>query len=208
MSANPADALPPDLRAALLEEIDPGETLRWCDQPLASMIFRSALLPAAGIALLFGSMGVGMVALSLNTWRDLEASGLRRDAQGNGMGSVAMMLIVGSLVVFGSVIGAATPWRLRQRAARTVYALTDTRVFRLIRDRSGRVQMTVVEPGHPLSVSRREHRDGSGDILLYPSAANRQHAQLSLAATPRPREVERLIRTTFDPPTGRAGARA
>jgi hypothetical protein len=200
MSADPTDALPRDLREAILAEIDPGETLRWCDRPRASRVFRSAILPALVLFLLLGAFGGGFIALGLSTWHELRESGMPRTAQGDGMGTVFGTMVVGSLIVAGSLLTLTIPWFSRQKALRTVYAVTDTRVLRLIRSRSGSVQLTAVEPGHPLSISRMEHRDGSGDIALYPSPANRKHAQLTLAATPRPREVERLIRTTFDPP--------
>jgi hypothetical protein len=111
---------------------------------------------------------------------------------GLAMGAITSAAAIGFLLL---------PWFEARRARRTVYALTGARVMRLTRNPDGRVATNVVEPGHPLAIARKEYADGSGDVLIYPMSGSR--AQLVLAATPRPREVERLIRSTFDPPVHR-----
>jgi len=199
----PTDQLPPDLREALLGEIDPGETLRWCDQPLPSRMARKAVVPAIAVFVMLGFFGTMGVIAGVQTWRELSDPSVR-GATGHdaGLAGAVAFVALGGVVFLGALGALTSPLFARAKARRTVYALTDTRVFIMVRHASGRIHTDVVEPGHPLSISRREHPDGSGDIALYPMA-RAPRAHLLLGATPHPRTAERLIRNTFDPPGAR-----
>jgi hypothetical protein len=193
------DRLPAALRDSLLAEIDPGEELRWCGQPLPARLAKRAVPLGVVIFLLIGFVAGACLGGGIQTWRELSDPAIVRGARNN-------LSITGAvaIIAFGAILGLcaltalAAPLFARAKALRTVYALTNTRVFIVIRSRTGRIHTNAVEPGHPLSISRHEHPDGSGDILLYPGAQGQ--ARLVLAGTLDPRTVERLIRTTFDPP--------
>ena len=200
MPSPEADRLPAELRAAILAEIDPGETLRWCDQPLATRMFRKAIPPSMAAFGVIAFFGCVCIFAGVQTWREVSqaAAGAAR-GHSTGVAGAVCMALLGAALLIGAAACLTGPWWARAKARRTVYALTNTRVMILVLEGSGRTRTDAVEPGHPLSIARREHADGSGDVILYPTP-RAQHGQLSLAATPRPREVERLIRTTFDPP--------
>lgn len=183
------------MRDAVLAEIDPGESLRWCGQPLPSRMFRRAL-PAAIFGFGFCGFFAGLCfVLAAHTWHDLSdpsSAPIRK----SGAADIGAMLVIGTLVLAVALGLLLSPWQAKARARRTAHGITNTRVFTLLRHTSGRVRVDAVEPGHPLAISRREHADGTGDIVLHPGP----RPLLLLAATPDPRSVERLIRATFDPP--------
>jgi hypothetical protein len=117
------------------------------------------------------------------------------------MAGVYGSAVLGGLVALGAVAVLLSPWFAARRARRTVYAVTNTRVMRVVVGRGGAVKSAAVEPGHPLSVSRNEWSPDLGDVHLYPVAIQGQaRAMLSLVGVRGPREVERMIRQTFDPP--------
>jgi hypothetical protein len=202
MPESMADRLPVDLRATLLAEIDPGETLRWCDQPLPSRMFRRAIGPALLAAGVLAFIATMILIGSLKTLYEGRASPGPEFPEFYPAAPLLGVTLAGAvyLCAAASLTG---PWCARAKAARTVYALTNTRVMSFVRSRSGRVNALTIEPGHPLAIGRKEQADGSGDIVLYPGPEART-GKLVLTATPDPRAVERLIRMTFDPPhTGR-----
>ena len=98
-------------------------------------------------------------------------------------------------------------WEIKQAAINFAKQLRpQDRVLIVTFDRRGRRRCRSVEPGHPLTLQRIEHRDGSGTILIHPNGAERERrAELVLAGVPSPREVDRLIRRTFNPPGATAG---
>jgi hypothetical protein len=192
----PPDQLPSPLREALLAEIDPGETLRWCGQPLPARIFRRAL-PGAFALFAFPAVFAGVcIGLAIHTWHELSDPAAVAARNKDNIASVIFMLFLGAALGALAIAALASPWYAKARALRTIYAVTNTRVLILVRLASGRLRTDAVEPGHPLAINRREHADGSGDIVLHPLP----RPLLVLAAAPEPRAVERLIRATFDPP--------
>jgi hypothetical protein len=194
------DRLPPHLREVLLTEIDPGETLRWCGQPFPSRISRLAIPAALGVFLIVGFLSGLFIALGVQTLMELSDPALAAARhRGGGISASAGVIGLGIAAALAGTSSLAVPFLAKSRALRTVYALTNTRVFTLVRSRNGTVSTHICEPGHPLTISRKEHPDGTGDIALYPGSQS-QRPGLRLAATHDPRTIERLIRTTFDPP--------
>jgi hypothetical protein len=211
----PAD-LPPVLREALLAEIDPGETLRWCGQPDSARVAARTLAAAYVLALLFGGFFGGMALFAGYSTRaellSLAAGDetVRAWSENRSWSSVWFSLALGWTVIAAGLAGPPLlTWNEVRKARRTVYALTGTRVFTLLVGRAGRARVHSVEPGHPLSLSRTDHSDGRGDITLHSSAAAASRGpSMRLIGVADARHVERLIRATFDPPTGSASAKA
>jgi hypothetical protein len=205
MSHDDLNNLPPPMRESLLAEIDPGETLRWCGQPHPRRVATLTALPVLVLALFFGLFFGGML-LAMGYAARAELLGVpfwwgRPSAERPSWTSVWVSLTLGWLVLLASLVGPALlAWSEVRRARRTVYAVTDTRVFRLLVSREGRARVHAVEPGHPLSLSRHDLADGRGDIQLYPSSARSGFASMKLIGIADARSVERLIRSTFDPP--------
>jgi hypothetical protein len=194
------DALPRDLGDALRREIDPDETVRWVGQPSVwSFVLRTGV---PGVLAGLGFIGFGSMLMypAWMTWR--EVGGMSGNAGSQpAVGSVYAIVALGALLMAGGLWGLLSPWRESRRARRTVYAVTSTRVLQITVSKSGVVTAAAVEPGHPLSISRKERSPSVGDVFLYPVAMQGQpRALLSLLGVREPREVERIIRRTFDPP--------
>jgi hypothetical protein len=194
-------ALPPELREALEREIDPGERLRWCGQPDPRQIWRGLLRPFFAMGSFFAALSGAFAFIAISTWLDVET--LRRPGQEAPPVGFLLAVSLALLAPAGWLWG--QPWVERFRAGRTVFALTNTRVFVLEVRRDGRVNLHAFEPTHPLAISRVEHRGGSGTLWLnagdqVPGRGATPRAVLALDGVREPRTVERLIRQTFDPP--------
>lgn len=204
MGTQPSDpsSLAEPLRSALAKEVDPNESLRWCGQPAPDAAFRRACVPAilgtAGLLVI----GVFAILLSVSIWQELNGIKPLLEPGDSRPSYTAVVLfgLFGGIVLLSALVVAHSPWRARDTARRTVYTVTNTRVLELVLsstrpDASTRIQ--AVEPGHPLHIRRTTNPDGRGDIFLYPSGSN--SAKLTLIGVADSREVERIIRTTFDP---------
>lgn len=203
---DPIDTLRPELAKALRLELDDGETLRWCGQPSPDRVFRKVCLSHMPIAALFGGFAVLTILGFVSTMREV-ADSKSMGASGLSDSPTGMLILFGCLLVLLAALVATAmrhPFAERRRAKNTIYALTNTRVFTVLLHNDGRVKAEAVEPAHPLQLLRREHKDGTGDVLLYPRGHNQSGgtltASMTLIGVSDPRTVERLIRTTFDPP--------
>ncbi|MBI1190718.1 MAG: hypothetical protein GC200_08590 [Tepidisphaera sp.] len=199
-----SDGIPADLREFLEREIDPGEKVLWCGRPDASRVFRQTLAPAGFLASFGLGIGTWSILLCVSTWRmlhNLPPGPLMMNRQSVTSGDLWLGVIVsGIFLLLGGVL-LILPFREAARARRTVYAVTPTRVMEVFARKSGLAKVQAVEPGHPLHIQRNDYAADRGDVLLYPRANN--HALLKLTGVEKPREVERLIRATFDPPVPR-----
>ncbi len=203
MAEGEIERLPPELQAALQAEIDPEEELRWCGRPDAGRASRrlmSGVVLFALIAMLFGGMAL---FAAWSTRAELIGGDMSSHRRGDAVptwGAVWLMGLLGTAIFSaGAVGGPLFLVSIHRAATRTVYALTDTRVFSVVLNRRGLARISSMEPGHPLFINRSEGRNGRGDIHLYPGRGQ-QGAAMSLIGVERPRDVERLIRSTFDPP--------
>lgn len=194
------DTLRPELAQALRLELDEGETLRWCGQPSPDRVFRKVFPLHMFVAVSFTAFAILPIVVFVSTMREVAESKLDMP--------FGMIITLGCLLVIFLALAVSTatlPFAERRRARNTIYALTNTRVFTVLLHNDGRVKAEAVEPAHPLQLLRREHKDRTGDILLYPRGRSDQPgstvtASMTLVGVADPRTVERLIRTTFDPP--------
>jgi hypothetical protein len=201
------DTLRPELAKALRLELDEGETLRWCGQPSPDRVFWRLFPIHMIVTALFGGFAILPIAGFVSTMREI-ADSKALGATGPSDLPTGMLIALGCLLVFFPALAIASarrPFAERRRARNIIYAVTNTRVFTVFLHNDARVTTEAVEPGHPLQLLRREHKDGTGDVLLYPRARSDQPgsavtASMILVGVPDPRTVERLIRTTFDPP--------
>jgi hypothetical protein len=195
--------LPPELRAALQLELDPGEALRWCGQPSPLHMFRAAIRPSVLGVVGFGFLGSMVGGLAVKTFLELRGV-LPITREQPGWAALVMMLIVALGMIAAAIGSAFYPNVARRKAGRIVYAVTTTRIISLHRSPTGHVQSDIVEPSHPLHLARREHDGGIGTICVYPRLQSSGNAipssSLVLIGVQNPREVERTIRMTFDPP--------
>lgn len=201
--------LPTPLREALLVEIDPAETLRWCGQPHARRLAMKNTywgLLVMPLGLFIGGM---LILAAMSIWSELAGeppawwSMPNRPSRGD-WPSVWASLTLGAAILLASIVGPPIALMVSlRRARRTVYALTTTRVLRLSLSARGLPRTLALEPSHPLSIARHATDANRGDILLYPSGAppsSRGMCQFALIGVADARRVERLIRATFEPP--------
>lgn len=149
--------LPSKLRRAVDKELEATEIIRWIEQPISRFFTR----PVVGTCLIL------LVPIAVFSFAGLTTYNQARD-----MGRTLFEFTQGiGIVVF--FIGAIIPliliffipisnWlQLRQ----TVYVITDKRALILVSRWSTTV--TYFIPSELRVISRQEHKDGSGDVIVY-----------------------------------------
>ncbi len=112
-----------------------------------------------------------------------------------------------AVVLFLAQAAFRTPRRLRRRATGTLYALTHRRVLFITTTRRG-LRIRSYEPSHPLRIERNDDTAEVGDVSINPPpppadrTQSRSRGFYFLESIPNPREVDRLIRNTFEPAAG------
>ncbi|MBX3409554.1 MAG: hypothetical protein KF859_06680 [Phycisphaeraceae bacterium] len=189
---------PLDIKA-LETELDPDEEVRWHGTPDVKEYVFANLIPGIMIAgvssllsMLFLLFGANNLAQALNWWAP------SRVPAPTIAGAAAECAIgIGLLVVtWGAVVCVA--YHYRRRAARTIYALTNTRLITILTSDGTPVDVHSIEPAHPLILKRIDSANGLGCINLFPSSNG--VSSFSWYGVSEPRRVEHLIRHTFDPP--------
>lgn len=194
--------LPAAHAEALRRELDENERLLWAAVPVVWRAALPQLIPLVLFALVMGFMAVGCSVATAQIVREFqvlkESAGVAtpRSSVWGLLGAAAM-----ALGLYGVVFWSAKEaFSQIGRARRTVFAVTHTRILSLSFDLDGRVRCTSLEPRHPLALRRSENRDGSGTVQVHPSPSGEsRYAGIALVGVPGPREVDRLIRKTFDP---------
>lgn len=184
---NTLDAIKDDgLRSQVAAQIDAGELVRWCGQPDVGRVARTAWWAVGFWSVAAG----GLYSLGVFNWLSDETKPNERVF----------------LTVLPIVFAMMTTWMIKDahgaigRARRTVYLVTNTRLMTLI-VRGKRMETTSMEPAHPLAT----HRIGTHTLGTISVQAGSRGDALSMRFLhiASPREVERLIRATFDPPVSR-----
>lgn len=194
--------LPSGHADALRRELDENEQLLWAAVPVAWRVAIGQFLACVFLACIFGFAAVVCMVGTVEIWRELNE--VRRDARVDPASSTYFRLL--AVLVFCAGLSGVVIWLLLEaacilgRARRTVYAVTNTRILSLSFETSGLARCSSLEPRHPLALRRTENRDGSGTVLVHPSPSGEtRSAGIALVGVPNPREVDRLIRKTFDP---------
>lgn len=184
--------LPPEAAVALKAETQ-GETIRWAGKPDPRQAF------AGGTSAWL--MGIPWCALTFTIFGILVASVLSGKppkggvTPGLGLMMLAMLIFVAGFVLVG--IGMmAVPFLAWWKARRTIYAITDRRILRLVSGKTKEV-MTVT-PDKILNMTRRERHDGTGTLRLVTGFKRDSDGDIGtvteeLLAVPNVREAERII---------------
>ncbi|MEP0920593.1 hypothetical protein [Leptolyngbya sp. ST-U4] len=151
------DRLPEKLRRSLEKELSPNEQIQWIEQPIARFFTRSVL----GVCLV---LFVSLLFFSFTSFSTYQ------QARDMGRSLLEFVGVPGALVfLMGTVIPLFLiffiPFLNWLTARQSVYVITYERAFILTAGRSTTV--TSFMPSELRVVSRREDRDGSGDIILY-----------------------------------------
>ncbi|MBY0312356.1 MAG: hypothetical protein K2W85_09825 [Phycisphaerales bacterium] len=186
---------------ALRRELDPGEDVRWCGQPDPRIIFRRQIpgvLLLSGLLLSISAIFAVVGCSMLQELRGLEPL-LDRSQQRPTYGSVYTAFGFAAFIALWILPLTMVPWIMQSVARRTIFAVTRTRVLKVVLSRRGVPTVSAVEPGHPLHLRRKGLEMDKGDIHLYPQPSGKGTSMLTIEAINDARTVERLIRQCFDP---------
>lgn len=180
MSAS-ISSLPPDVADRLRAELtaDELEHLAWCDQPVAELRARRALM--------FVLMGAVWTTLSLS-WMLFAL-----------IGGVWFSLFGAPFVLVG-VLLLLQPKFARRNARNSVFAITNERVVVIeATGVFGNVSVRSFLPGSLDVIERRDGRDGDGDLVFerrewVDSDGDRRVSEYGLFGVRNVREVERMVR--------------
>jgi hypothetical protein len=149
--------LPNNLRRRLEEELEFNESIRWLEQPIPRFFTRSS----SGICL---ALLISLIMFSLIALQQFKQS------QNTGIPLLEMVGFVGIIVACFTIIVLLillilVPLITWVEARRSVYVITDQRALILVAGATTTVH-SFVAPELRV-ISRREYRDGSGDVIVY-----------------------------------------
>jgi hypothetical protein len=148
-------SLPPQLRAQVESELEPGETIAWIDQPIPGRLARRTLP-----IMLFAIPWTGFAIF----WTTMAAWGTHSAQQGVGIFSCFPLFGVPFILVgFGML---SSPYWAYRRARRTVYVLTERRAIIFAAGWRGSITARSFEPRMLADIRRKQYADGSGDIIF------------------------------------------
>lgn len=184
--------LPIKLQSKVNAELRPGESIVWTGQPipyrrmLAGMGLWFFFIPWTAIALLWVTMAGGLTML------------------GGTEGIFSLFPLFGLPFVLIGIGGLLSPIWMRMDAVRTVYVITNQRVFTISGIFSNKYRSYY--PDQIQFVERKENSDGSGNLVFSredyrDSRGHNRIREESLIAVPNVKTVERylenLVRNTI-----------
>ncbi len=176
-----------DLKAWVESELEPGEQVTWIGQPVAGRYARVAwVMMAFGIAWLIflyflvgkiGSMGSG-TKLSL---------------------PMVFEVLLNVIPLPLGLVMISSPYWVRRRAKRIVYALTDRRAIIFTPRFFSGVSVRSFMPSGLMDITRTEHGDRTGDVVFTRDVSSNgegatTYTKVGFLSVPEVRQVERLVR--------------
>ena len=169
------DTLPDDLRAALLSFLEPDEHLLWVGQPGPAKVRSFGDLAAAAWSMLgFKLLCAGPLIIGLGGIYDA----IRLWVPGGTLPLIVQLVAFGILTLLGIGFTVIT-WQMKAESradlARTVYAITNTRVLGFVGDPTVAYRSWWIWHTEAPVKTRRIRADGSGDVA-FPTVMTRGHA--------------------------------
>lgn len=182
------EALPPFVRERLEAELEKGEQVLWAGQPAG---WRTLPVLQSLAMALFAVPWTGFAVF----WIVMASS-----ATGGGGPAAFMPLFGVPFVLVGLAMLSSPLWALRG-AARTGYAVTDRRVIVCETSAWGTTAARSFGPEVLPAMTRNDHPDGRGDLVLHTEPGRRgMDQQRGLMSIARVREVEALVRQVLGKP--------
>lgn len=190
MAYEPTETLPPAMRAIVLRELAPGETITWARQPIAR-----APTTRTVVMLL---IGIGCLATCVALLLEGFGPGAEPAREG---AKLAIAAAAAGLAAFG-LIGFVMPLLDRRERRRTAYVVTDRRAIVLRWLGGGRVSARSFSARRVETLERIEYGDGSGDLVLdtlitYGPKRREIQTPLGFLGIADVREVEAVLRRTL-----------
>ncbi|PPD30006.1 MAG: hypothetical protein CTY20_04430 [Hyphomicrobium sp.] len=186
------NGLPPEVIAAIEAETA-GETVRWAGKPDADRAFRAGFaiyaMAVPWCALIFTVFGVLVLAVTSGKTPSRPIPWWEYWAMG------AALIFTASFVAVG--IGMLlTPFWIRWKALRSVYAITDKRILTIVTGHT--MEVSAISGDKILKLERKEKRDGSGTLRIVTgygkdSDGDRVEEATELYAVPNVRAAERAL---------------
>jgi hypothetical protein len=185
MSQSDPTLLPEPVRASVEAELEPGEGIRWLDQPIPGRMVR-----AAWPIVLFA---IPWTAFAL-FWMAMAAQGTARAS-----GVASLFPLFGLPFVLIGVSLLATPLWVMRSAKRTVYVVTDRRAIVIRGGLRRSVSVRSFLPEKLTDLRRDQNADGSGSLVFgqdvnVSSRGRRYAADYGFLAVPNVREAEEYVR--------------
>jgi hypothetical protein len=174
-----------ELRDRVEQELEPGEKIQWIDTPIPRY-FTSTSVSAF-------PFGIPWTAFSV-FWTVMAAQGTSR-AEGSPTLSIVFPLFGVSFILVGLGM-LATPFWIRRKALRTVYAITDRRAISI--EGGWSTTVCTYAPESLRNIYRKDRRDGSGDVILAREPRFHSHdiVEQGFLQVRDVREVERMLAAT------------
>ncbi len=180
--------LPPQLRSLVESEMQPGERITWMEQPIPSRMARKTL-PIVLFAIPWTAFAV--------FWMAAAGWGTAKAEDGHGLfGIFPLFGVPFVLIGIGMLL---SPLWARRNARRSAYVITDRRAILFTAGWSGSVTVRSFGPDRLTDLRRRQHADGSGDLVFAQdihrnSDGERHSADVGFLAIREVKAVEELIR--------------
>ncbi len=188
--------MPPDLQRTIEGELRSGETVVWQGQPIPGRYARG------GWCLVL--FGIPWTAFSI-FWVVM-ASGITMGHQhGPPLGVRIFFPLFGLPFVVIGLGMLSSPFWMKRKALKVAYVVTDQRAILIEGGWRGGVTVRSFGPDQLNQLERREHADGSGDLIFErhhgrDSDGERRSREIGFLAVPEVKKVEELIRGLQAPP--------
>ena len=179
--------IPKELRRKIDDELQPGELIRWVEQPIPRFFTADSIERVL--------LGIPWTSFSIfGTWYTLgyKLPDLREGLQPQYLSALYIMLFV--LIGFGMLSSPIWVW---QAARKTVYLVTDKRAISIQGGRSTTIRSYL--PDQLKDVYRKERGDGTGDVIIAierwkDSEGDQKSKEIGFLGVRSPRGVENMLR--------------
>jgi len=179
--------LPGELRRKVENELQPGERIRWIEQPVPHF-FTAGSIGAVLFGIPWTSFAIfwmwGVMGFKLPDFRE-------------GIQPQHFFALFGVPFVLIGFAMLSTPYWTWQAARETVYLITDQRAISIAGIRSTTIKS--YSPDQLQEIHRREKADGTGDVIFWTrkwkdSDGDQRTEDIGFMGIRNPQEVERLLR--------------
>lgn len=180
--------IPPYLRRKVETELQPGESIKWIEQPVPRFVTGASI-----VAVLFGIPWTSFALFW--TWGAL---GFRLPSLSDGFRPEYLFALFGVPFILLGLGMLSSPWAVWEAARRTVYIVTDRRAIAI----EGGWSVTTIRSYSPHELGyifRRECADGTGDVIIIKrqwtdSDGDSMTEEIGFKGVRNPREMERILK--------------
>jgi hypothetical protein len=179
--------IPKELRRKIENELQPGEFIRWIEQPIPRFFTASSIG-----SVLFGIPWTSFAIFWMWGASRFKLPDIREGLQPDHLGDLVSATFV--LIGFGMLSFPIWEW---QAARKTVYLVTDKRAISIHSGWSTTIRIYL--PNQLKDIYRKERADGTGDVIISirrwkDSDGDNMSEEIGFLGVRNPREVENMLR--------------